>query len=92
MDKENHANCTEMARTRKYHIEQGILDPERQTPNVLSNLQFLSPIIIHGERKTFNDKMKFKYYLFTNRSLQNVFQGKFQYEEVKHTQENMRNK
>jgi hypothetical protein len=52
---------------------------------------FLS-IIIDRENKTFLGKTKFKQYLSTKPSLQNMLEEKLQLKEVNHIQENTGNK
>ena len=49
-------------------------------------------ITIAGERKIFHNKIKFKVYLSINPGLEKAIKGKLQAEEVKHTQENTRNR
>jgi hypothetical protein len=52
---------------------------------------FQFSIPIEGETKVFQDKTKFKQYLYTNPALQRIIEEKVQHKEGNYTQEKVRN-
>jgi hypothetical protein len=67
-----------MQTLREYKSQPRLLYPEKLSIN------------IDGETKIFQDKIKFKQYLFTNPALQRILEGKLQHKEGTWTKERAR--